>query len=213
MSDSPTESNTDAPTDSGAGSVSSGPVDPPAQPEVITPDEVETGRPTTGPTAPTHLDRLPAERDEDGDERSSGESVTEPGKVMRIGSMIKQLLEEVRSVDLDEASRERLAEVYERSVAELCEALSADLQEELRGLALPFDHEEVPSEAELRVAKAQLVGWLEGLFHGIQASLMAQQFAAQQQLQQMRELPGQAGPQGAPGQGRPAQPPQTGTYL
>ena len=88
--------------------------------------------------------------------------------------------------DLDEASRERLAEVYERSIVELSEALSPDLQEELRSLSLPFDDDGIPSEAELRVAKAQLVGWLEGLFHGIQASLMAQQFAAQQQLQQMK---------------------------
>jgi hypothetical protein len=138
------------------------------------------------------------------------ESIIEPGKVMRIGSMVKQLLEEVRAADLDEASRERLAEVYERSIVELSEALSPDLQEELRSLSLPFDHDGVPSEAELRVAKAQLVGWLEGLFHGIQASLMAQQFAAQQQLQQMKQLPGQS-PQ-VPN-GAPTAPPQTGTYL
>ena len=137
-------------------------------------------------------------------------AVTEPAKVMRIGSMVKQLLEEVRAADLDQASRERLAEVYERSVTELSGALSPDLQEELRSLALPFDHDEVPSEAELRVAKAQLVGWLEGLFHGIQASLMAQQFAAQQQLQQMRQLP-QPGAQGQAGE--PEGPPQAGTYL
>ena len=142
-------------------------------------------------------------------------SVTEPAKVMRIGSMVKQLLEEVRAADLDEASRERLAEVYERSIVELSGALSPDLQEELRTLSLPFDDEEIPSSVELRVAKAQLVGWLEGLFHGIQASLVAQQFVAQQQLQQMKQLPGQ--PQGQPGQpqGQPGQaaPPQTGTYL
>ncbi len=142
-------------------------------------------------------------------------SITEPGKVMRIGSMVKQLLEEVRAADLDEASRERLAEVYERSIVELSEALSPDLQEELRSLSLPFDDEDVPSEAELRVAKAQLVGWLEGLFHGIQASLMAQQYAAQQQLQQMKQIPTGQGPQGQaqPGQGGPVAPPQTGTYL
>jgi hypothetical protein len=143
-----------------------------------------------------------------------GDSVTEPAKVMRIGSMVKQLLEEVRTTDLDEASRERLAEVYERSVVELSGALSPDLQEELRTLSLPFEHDEVPSEAELRVAKAQLVGWLEGLFHGIQASLMAQQFAAQQ-LQQRTLLPGQPNPQGQQpgGTPQPPQPPQTGTYL
>lgn len=141
--------------------------------------------------------------------------IIEPGKVMRIGSMVKQLLEEVRAADLDEASRERLAEVYERSIVELSSALSPDLQEELRMLSLPFDEDGIPSEAELRVAKAQLVGWLEGLFHGIQASLMAQQFAAQQQLQQMKQIPQSPGqPQpGQPQPGAPAAPPQSGTYL
>jgi hypothetical protein len=117
------------------------------------------------------------------------ESVTEPAKVMRIGSMVKQLLEEVRQAPLDEASRERLAEVYERSIVEVAEALSPDLQEELRMLALPFDADVTPSDAELRIAQAQLVGWLEGLFHGIQATLFAQQVAARQQLEQMRQLP------------------------
>ena len=138
-------------------------------------------------------------------------SVTEPAKVMRIGSMVKQLLDEVRQAPLDEASRERLAEVYERSVVELSEALSPDLQEELQMLTLPFDAESVPSEGELRVAQAQLVGWLEGLFHGIQATLFAQQLAARQQLDQMRQLP-----QGAPGVPPQQMPPQSerpGTYL
>lgn len=157
-------------------------------PEPIRPDEVSDGHPA------------PA----DGQEGAE-ESVTSPAKVMRIGSMVKQLLEEVRSAPLDEASRERLAEIYERSVTELSEALSPDLQEELRSLALPFEEGEVPSESELRIAKAQLVGWLEGLFHGIQATLMAQQFAARQQLQEMRQLPG-AQPQHPEGV-RP------GTYL
>ena len=117
------------------------------------------------------------------------ETVTEPAKVMRIGSMVKQLLEEVRGSALDEASRERLAEIYERSIVELSEAMSPDLQQELRMLALPFKDGEVPSEGEIRVAKAQLVGWLEGLFHGIQATLFAQQLAARQQLEQIRQLP------------------------
>ncbi len=94
------------------------------------------------------------------------ESVTEPGKVMRIGSMVKQLLEEVRQAPLDEASRERLAEIYERSIVEVSGALSPDLQEELHSLALPFRPDVVPSEAEIRVAKAQLVGWLEGCSTG-----------------------------------------------
>lgn len=138
------------------------------------------------------------------------ETVTEPAKVMRIGSMVKQLLEEVRGQALDEASRERLAEIYERSIVELSEALSPDLQQELHMLALPFNHDVVPSEPELRVAKAQLVGWLEGLFHGIQATLFAQQIAARQQLEQMRQLP--PGMAGMPGQqGEPGDRP--GTYL
>jgi hypothetical protein len=109
--------------------------------------------------------------------------------------MVKQLLEEVRQAPLDEASRERLAEIYERSVIELSEALSPDLQEELKMIALPFNGDDIPSEAELRVAQAQLVGWLEGLFHGIQAALFAQQVAAKQQFEQMRQLPSNgAGP-------------------
>jgi Protein of unknown function (DUF2587) len=137
------------------------------------------------------------------------ESVTEPGKVMRIGSMVKQLLEEVRLAPLDEASRERLAEIYERSIVEVSGALSPDLQEELHSLALPFRPDVVPSEAEIRVAKAQLVGWLEGLFHGIQATLFAQQIAARQQFEQLRQLPG-----GPPGQGqRPGPGERPGTYL
>ena len=117
------------------------------------------------------------------------EQVTEPAKVMRIGSMIRQLLEEVRNTVMDDAARERLAEIYERSIVELSEAISPDLREELQMLALPFKEGEIPSDAELRIAKAQLVGWLEGLFHGIQATLFAQQIAAQQQLQQMRQIP------------------------
>lgn len=129
------------------------------------------------------------------------ESVTEPAKVMRIGSMVKQLLDEVRGTTLDEPSRERLAEIYDRSIVEISEAVSPDLAEELKMLALPFREGEVPSESELRVAKAQLVGWLEGLFHGIQATLFAQQLAARQQLEQMRQIqapqrPGQTGPGG-----------------
>jgi hypothetical protein len=124
------------------------------------------------------------------------ETITQPAKVMRIGSMVKQLLEEVRSSPMDEASRERLAEIYERSVVEVASALSPDLQHELHTLALPFREGEVPTEGELRVAKAQLVGWLEGLFHGIQATLFAQQLAARQQLEEMRQLPN-----GGPGTG------------
>lgn len=136
-------------------------------------------------------------------------AVTEPAKVMRIGSMVKQLLDEVRQAPLDDRSRERMAEIYERSVTELAGALSPDLQEELRSLALPFDSTQPPSDAELRVAQAQLVGWLEGLFHGIQATLFAQQIAARQQLEQMRQLPPGMMPVGEPGQ----MPERPGTYL
>ena len=129
--------------------------------------------------------------------------VVEPAKVMRIGSMIRSLLEEVRQAQLDEESRDRLRDIYDASVKELAQALSPELQDELMRLALPFDND-IPSEAELRVAKAQLVGWLEGLFHGIQAALFAQQMAARQQLAEMRSglppgVPQQAGPDGRPG--------------
>jgi hypothetical protein len=141
------------------------------------------------------------------------ESVESPGKVMRIGSMIKQLLEEVRLTELDEPSRERLREIYDTSISELSSSLSPDLQQELSRLALPFEPDTAPTAAELRIAKAQLVGWLEGLFHGIQATLFAQQMAARQQLEQMR---GQLGPGVAP----PGPPPEDGeerplpgTYL
>jgi len=124
------------------------------------------------------------------------ESVEQPAKVMRIGSMVKQLLEEVRNAPLDEASRTRLREIHEQSIRELASALSPDLAAELDRMALPFEESTVPSEAELRVAQAQLVGWLEGLFHGIQATLMAQQMAARAQLSEMRQpgLPAGRGP-------------------
>jgi hypothetical protein len=149
-------------------------------------------------------------------EGAEGDAVTSPAKVMRIGSMVKALLEEVRAAPLDEPSRERLAEIYERSVVELSEALSPDLQEELKTLALPFQDGTVPSEGEIRVAKAQLVGWLEGLFHGIQATLFAQQLAARQQLEQMRQLPpGAVLPSELRPPGQDRQPPdeRAGTYL
>src|SRR5262245_30232746 len=153
--------------------------------------------------------------DEQGRDDREGAAVTSPAKVMRIGSMVKALLEEVRAAPLDEPSRERLAEIYERSVVELSEALSPDLQEELKSLALPFHDGTVPSESEIRVAKAQLVGWLEGLFHGIQATLFAQQLAARQQLEQMRQLPpGAALPPGMrPGPDRQIPDDRAGTYL
>jgi len=122
--------------------------------------------------------------------------VEQPAKVMRIGTMIKQLLEEVRAAPLDEAGRQRLREIHESSIRELEDGLSDDLREELDRLTLPFGTG-VPSEAELRIAQAQLVGWLEGMFHGIQTALFAQQMAARAQLEQMRgrALPGAPGEQ------------------
>ncbi len=132
--------------------------------------------------------------------------VEQPAKVMRIGTMIKQLLEEVRAAPLDEASRNRLREIHRTSIAELEDGLAPELREELERLTLPFTDEAVPSDAELRIAQAQLVGWLEGLFHGIQTALFAQQMAARQQLEQMRGQgalpPGVAGPRSGPGTGQ-----------
>jgi hypothetical protein len=115
--------------------------------------------------------------------------IEQPAKVMRIGSMIKQLLEEVRTSPLDEAGRQRLTEIHRRSIVELEDGLAPELVEELERLSLPFEADHVPSEAELRIAQAQLVGWLEGLFHGIQAALVAQQMAARMQLEGMRGRP------------------------
>jgi hypothetical protein len=146
------------------------------------------------------------------EERSPAEMVEQPAKVMRIGSMVKQLLEEVRAAPLDDAARQRLSDIYASSIKELEEGLAPELREELERLALPFTEDgTAPSDAELRIAQAQLVGWLEGLFHGIQTALFAQQMAARVQLEQMRG-----------GQGQPALPPGalpqaatggTGQYL
>jgi Bacterial proteasome activator len=130
------------------------------------------------------------------------ESVEQPAKVMRIGSMIKQLLDEVRQAPLDDASRARLREIYETSVRELASGLSPELAGELERVTIPFGRG-APSEPELRIAQAQLVGWLEGLFHGIQATLFAQQVAARSQLDEMRR-------RGLPA---PDEPPRPGAYL
>ena len=163
----------------------------------------------------------PAER-----ERPVTEMVEQPAKVMRIGSMIRQLLEEVRAAPLDEKSRARLKEIHASSIKELEDGLAPELVDELERLSLPFTDESTPSESELRIAQAQLVGWLEGLFHGIQTTLFAQQMAARAQLEQMRRaLPPGAIPPGAippgamppgvmPQAEEPQQPPRaTGPYL
>ena len=137
---------------------------------------------------PGHAGEVPAGPDggEHEGERNPAELIEEPAKVMRIGSMIKQLLEEVRSAPLDEAGRARLAQIHERSITELEQGLAPELVAELRRITLPFSDTGTPSDAELRIAQAQLVGWLEGLFHGIQTALVAQQLAARAQLEQMR---------------------------
>lgn len=160
------------------------------------------------------------------DDADHGEDPTtmvgQPAKVMRIGTMIKQLLDEVRSAPLDDAARARLAEVHERSLRELEEGLSPELLDELHRITLPFSEDRAPSDAELRIAQAQLVGWLEGLFHGIQTALVAQQMAAQAQLTQMRRAlpPGTAVPGGlgGPAHGSPGGEPadarqRPGQYL
>ena len=131
---------------------------------------------------------------ESNDKDAEGEFIEQPAKVMRVGSMLRQLLDELREVQLDEGSRDRMRDIYETSVKELGSALSQELRDELDRITLPFGTDEIPSEAELRVAQAQLVGWLEGLIQGIQATLFAQQMATQQQLATMRSggelLPG-----------------------
>src|SRR5919108_5317606 len=139
-------------------------------------------------------------------EERIAEAVEHPAKVRRIASRARQLLEEVRHAPLDRASRNRLREIYDTSIKELAEVLSSDLREELTRLSLPFG-EEVPSDAELRVAHAQLVGWLEGLFHGIQAMLFAQQMESRQRLEEMRRPSLPRGP------GERPQPEGGGTYL
>ncbi|MGB5112608.1 MAG: bacterial proteasome activator family protein [Mycobacterium sp.] len=143
------------------------------------------------------------------DENALTGLIEQPAKVMRIGTMIKQLLEEVRAAPLDEASRSKLATIHRSSIRELEEGLAPELREELERLTLPFSDDVVPSDGELRIAQAQLVGWLEGLFHGIQTALFAQQMAARAQLEQMRQLPPGMTPQGQRGPGHPG----TGQYL
>ncbi|MEU4648593.1 bacterial proteasome activator family protein [Nocardia fluminea] len=156
---------------------------------VIGPD----GRPLTVPADADSASAFTAQVVPD-DEKAANESaetltdmVEQPAKVMRIGTMIKQLLEEVRAAPLDDASRSRLKEIHKSSVRELEQGLAPELREELERLTLPFTDDSVPSDAELRIAQAQLVGWLEGLFHGIQTALFAQQMAARAQLEQMRQ--------------------------
>ncbi|HEY6422234.1 MAG TPA: bacterial proteasome activator family protein [Pseudonocardiaceae bacterium] len=158
---------------------------------------------------------VPGTADEHGGSDVS-DMVEQPAKVMRIGSMIKQLLEEVRAAPLDDASRNRLREIHQSSIRELEQGLAQELRDELERLSLPFSDDSTPSDAELRIAQAQLVGWLEGLFHGIQTALFAQQMAARVQLEQMRRgLPAGSIPPGMQPGMQPAEPGTRGTgqYL
>lgn len=116
----------------------------------------------------------------------SSEQVTRPTKLIRIASMVRAMLEEVRRAPLDEAGRKHLADIQDQAVSELNEILSPELQEELKSVMIPFNDEDAPSDSELRIAQAQLVGWLEGLFHGIQATLFTQQMTAQSQMEEVR---------------------------
>lgn len=160
--------------------------------------------------SPLGTARIPDGTDGPANAEAVGDLVEQPAKVMRIGTMIKQLLEEVRAAPLDDASRSRLREIHKRSIAELEDGLAPELREELERLSLPFTEENTPSDAELRIAQAQLVGWLEGLFHGIQTALFAQQMAARVQLEQMRRgLPPGAGSEAGEGTGIRG----TGQYL
>lgn len=181
-------------------------------PEVLEPDSVEPphGAATGAPASPGGLGSgsAPLVAGADG-ESNDGEGddevpdINSPAKIIRIGAMLKQLLEEVRNTSLDEASRGQLRNIYERSLQQLQSALSPELAAELGELSFDFPEGEVPSEIELRMAQSQLVGWLEGLFHGIQAALVAQQMSARQQLEGMRgQLPqGPGAMQPGPGPG------------
>ncbi len=165
------------------------------EPEQSTDDEQQVM--VIGPDGrPEGMTRVSQSDENAGAEQDVGEMVEQPAKVMRIGTMIKQLLEEVRAAPLDEASRVRLREIHDNSIKELEGGIAPELRDELHRLSLPFTEDTTPSDAELRIAQAQLVGWLEGLFHGIQTALFAQQMAARAQLEQMRKgLPPGSGPQ------------------
>jgi hypothetical protein len=158
---------------------------------VVTPDSMAVEGPP--------VEAEPADVDAESAQRSVTELVERPDKVMRIGNMIRQLLDEVKAAPLDEASRQRLRDIHAASIAELKEGLAPELVDELERIALPFGEDATPSDAELRIAQAQLVGWLEGLFHGIQTALFAQQMAARAQLEQMRRAlpPGRSTGDGA----------------
>ena len=178
---------------------------------------MESPQSQTSPEDPDMIvvgpDGSPITANESAEQETTG-MIEQPAKVMRVGSMIKQLLEEVRDSPLDDAARERLREVHARSISELEDGLAPELVEELRRLSLPFSADTTPSDAELRIAQAQLVGWLEGLFHGIQTALFAQQMAARAQFEEMRRRA--ISPADQPDDGSSAgqaRRPPTGPYL
>ncbi|HEX5540906.1 MAG TPA: bacterial proteasome activator family protein [Micromonospora sp.] len=173
--------------------------DPQISEEKQQPDRDGTGPGTVVVVGPDGRPVGTVQTDAESGDEDPTRLIEQPAKVMRIGTMIKQLLEEVKAAPLDEASRHRLREIHQRSITELEDGLAPELQEELERLSLPFGEDATPSEAELRIAQAQLVGWLEGLFHGIQAALVAQQMAARMQLEQMRSGGRQALPVGGGG--------------
>jgi hypothetical protein len=188
---------------------------------VVGPDGQPIGAVPVSALQGQHTEQADDGDEGDGDGRSVTDLVEQPAKVMRIGSMIRQLLEEVKAAPLDEASRNRLKEIHAASIKELEAGLAPELVEELERLALPFTEDVTPSEGELRIAQAQLVGWLEGLFHGIQTAIYAQQMAARAQFEQIRRAlpagmtPPQAGQGGQPGgDGQPPTPGDSGgMYL
>ncbi len=190
----------------------------PSRVVIVGPD----GRPVAAVPASVLQQQPSGGQDDEDSEGDLTSLVEQPAKVMRIGSMIRQLLEEVKSAPLDDASRQRLKEIHRRSIKELETGLAPELVEELERLTLPFTGETTPSDAELRISQAQLVGWLEGLFHGIQTAIYAQQMAARAQFEQIRRaLPpgvqiatGQPGPDGPPESEQQGQEPGTGgMYL
>ena len=181
------------------------------QPEQESSDNGDQQVMVVGPDGrPVGMARVPKSAEDD-EQQGVSNMVEQPAKVMRIGTMIKQLLEEVRAAPLDEASRARLKEIHENSIKELEDGLAPELREELQRLSLPFTDNTTPSDAELRIAQAQLVGWLEGLFHGIQTAIYGQQVAARAQLEQMRRaLPPGSLPDGPLHPGGPTPPGQPG---
>ena len=179
--------------------------DPQPQPSNLPQGQRDTGRQhvlapdgVRSPSASEGAD--PAQKGGEGSKQAEQRSdIESPAKIIRIGAMVKQMLEEVRNTSIDDAARDQLRRIYDSSIEELKDSLSEDLGDELEALTFDFTDGETPSEAELRMAQAQLVGWLEGLFHGIQATLVTQQMAARQQLEGMRgQLPE---PPGSPGHG------------